>query len=333
VRPFTFTHGITIPYTVKGIKLIEKVAGMSIPGAQVLMWAQTIVEIYNEYQSAKTAIQEIKSAFDLGQAIRHCRSGHKRSLMDNITDIDDIAPPEAMELPETVVAKVKATLAPPKDWQAKHDGGLDKDPPGLCPIYAKPKELRGKFCLCHNGKGTKIYPNCSVFDILPAEKRENIKWSHSKCLPVNCKPIKKNHTTVTLTVGAGLDSISHESTESFVTQLGEGVGSDQVDLVAVAQGNETADTTELTVQLPAATAQALSSVTSLKAPDGKVYPVSTTGASGLSAKLKWTYIIIGSVALLALAIIALLIVLVVKGVLREKEDAGYESEYVRYVKA
>jgi len=118
-----------------------------------------------------------------------------------------------------------------------------------------------------------------------------------------------------------------------VTQLGEGVGSDQVDLVAVAQGNETADTTELTVQLPAATAQALSSVTSLKAPDGKVYPVSTTGASGLSAKLKWTYIIIGSVALLALAIIALLIVLVVKGVLREKEDAGYESEYVRYVKA
>jgi len=280
-------------------------------------------------------LAELKTAFDTNQALNHCATPHnKRAISDKISEIRGIDKVEPMMIRANLAAKVTQLLAPPADWQGKYmKQGSDPHPHGLCPIYAKPATSEGKFCLCHDGKGNKIYPNCSVFDLLPPKLRNEIHWTHAKCLPVNCKPVSHNHTMVPLTVAAGLDSISDESTSAFVSQIGAAAGTQDVGLVDVSQGNGTsAGTTQLNVQLPASHAQALSSLQSLNAPNGNTYQV-TVGDPNAATRLKWTYAVVGIFAVIAVAIIIMIGVLLVKGYLREKADKRLESDYTRYVKA
>jgi hypothetical protein len=324
-RPFTFSRTIEVPYTIKGIKLITKIIGMSVPGLQVLAWGHTILEIYGKISDAKDAIDNIKSGWDTSQALRQCHLS-KRALLSNSTDDDEEdGGDQEMEIPLQVAEEVAAKLKLPDNWQALY-GKVLPDPPGLCPIYARPDELRGKFCLCHNSKGKKQLANCSIFDKLPAKVRDNIVWSNAKCLPVNCEPIKPNRTIVAVGVTASLDDVSDESLESFMGQIESQVGgAEHVGVVAVAQGNGTSSgTTELQVQVNEPQVHSLASVHSLSAPDGRIFPVNIADRSE-SRPLKWFYIVLAGVVVAALLMLIVVVAFFFKGLMNEKNEKEHEG--------
>jgi hypothetical protein len=343
IRPFTFKRTIEVPYTIKGIKLIAKIVGMVTPGLQVLSWAHTAIEIYGTISDAKSIVANIQSGWDTGQALSRC-TGSKRALsgiaeeeevedMDDDDVVEEIEAEEELALSPEVVEVISKKLEPPKNWQSLYtDTDPNSDPPGMCPIYTNPTELRGKYCVCHNAKGEKEENDCSVFDALPQKARENIVWANAKCLPFNCKPVAKNGTVVPVIIKTTLDDISDETTESFMEQIESKVGSESVTLVGIATGNGTSSgTTELQVQLPDPKLHSLDSVHSLSAADGRVFPVSI--GHGSSSTMSWFYIGLSCVVILALLILIFVVVMFFKGFMREKEEKKHEGDETRYTHA
>jgi hypothetical protein len=319
--PFKFKREIEIPFTLKGFHFITKVLSISIPGAQLIAIGTTLLEIYETLENAKHILENIQSAWDTHQALSRCTK--KRALLIGIS------PVEELELSPELAAKILEMLKLPEDWQS-HSSLNAPNPSGICPIYANVSELKGKYCLCHNSEGVKEMDDCSVYDKLPASHRGNVDWKNAQCLPVNCNPVKNNQTIMTVIIPAALDVISDESARSFLSQIEEKVGSGNVTLVGVAQGNGTSGTTELRVQVPEPQLHSLESVHSLSAPDGRVFPV-TIGGHEKSTMHKWTYIILGGVVFLTLLILILVVVAFFKGLIHERKERKREGDDVRYV--